>query len=459
MTALAVAAVGLTVTTAASIATQQSSADKAAATTTEHVMRARILATKPGIEVTVVVRELHDDSVVQEQREDATLDSRRNTVSMLVSSEYTDPDFEVRLLTDGLAPGEGLILDRVRWSTRGDGGEDPTQPTLPPTEEPDPTDPPTEDPDPTEPPTEDPDPTVPPTQDPDPEPDPEVGTLSNGCAYSARGIPECGAYLGQTYGSNSDPSGFEDDMGRRLGIRRTFWTGDKVESAVRTARTDLAEGRLPWISFKLPHSWAEMASGEGDAWARDLAQRLDELDGPVWVAFHHEPETDGPMDDWTRMQERLGPIMRNNADNVAFTVIVTGWHQFYGEDQYSLQNIWPSGVKVDVAGFDIYNRLGQDGNTKATDLDGSYFSKIEPWAKQQGLVWGLAETGFSDKAAEVDPDWIRRTYKELEDRGGVAFAYFNTTLNSAAPWDLGTEVKLDAWREAQVGTPLLPQGG
>ena len=91
MTALAVAAVGLTVTTAASIATQNSSApDKAAATTTEHVMRARILATKPGIEVTVVVRELHDDSVVQEHSEDATLDSRRNTVSMLVRSEYDE---------------------------------------------------------------------------------------------------------------------------------------------------------------------------------------------------------------------------------------------------------------------------------------------------------------------------------------------------------------------------------
>ena len=41
----------------------------------------------------------------------------------------------------------------------------------------------------------------------------------------------------------------------------------------------------------------------------------------------------------------------------------------------------------------------------------------------------------------------------------MAFAYFNTTLNSAAPWDLGTEAKLDGWREAQVGTPLLPQGG
>ena len=456
MTALAVAAVGLTVTTAASIATQNSSApDQAAATTTEHVMRARILSTEPGIQVTVVVREFHDGTLIQERSKDATLGSGRSTtVSMLVRSEYERPDFQVRLLTDGLAPGEGLMLDRVRWSTRptDDGGD----PTVPPTEEPDPTEPPTEDPDPTQPPTRPRPHATHGGADPAPE---QPGTLSNGCAYSARGIPACGAYLGQTYGSNSDPSNFEDQMGRRLGVRRTFFTGDKVDSAVSTARTDLAAGRLPWLSFKLPHSWSEMASGAGDAWARDLAQRLGELDGPVWVAFHHEPEGDGAIGDWTRMQERLGPIMRNNAGNVAFTVIVTGWHQFYGDDQYSLSNIWPSGVKVDVAGFDIYNRLGQDGNTKATDLDGSYFSKIEPWAKQQGLVWGLAETGFTDMAAEVDPDWIRRTHKELEDRGGVAFAYFNTTLNSAAPWDLGTEAKLDAWREAQVGTPLLPQGG
>ena len=33
------------------------------------------------------------------------------------------------------------------------------------------------------------------------------------------------------------------------------------------AKTDLAERRLPWISFKLPYSWADMATGKGDAWA------------------------------------------------------------------------------------------------------------------------------------------------------------------------------------------------
>ena len=123
--------------------------------------------------------------------------------------------------------------------------------------------------------------------------------------------------------------------------------------------------------------------------------------------------------------------------------------------------MWPQGIKVDVAGFDIYNQMGvvKDGkrNTKGTDLQASYFSKIEPWAKKEGLVWGLGETGITDEAIKTDPDWIERTYKQLDAAGGVAFAYFNTTLNSIAPWTLGTPEKIQGWREAQVGSPLLPK--
>jgi hypothetical protein len=161
------------------------------------------------------------------------------------------------------------------------------------------------------------------------------------------------------------------------------------------------------------------------------------------------------------MQERLGPIVRNGGDNVAFTVIVTGYHQFYGEEQFHLDNMWPRGIRVDVAGFDIYNQLGvvKDGkeNTTGTDLKAWYFAKIAPWARRHDVAWGLAETGITHKAARVDPHWIRRTHQQLENAGGVAFAYFNTTLNSIAPWDLSTSVKRAGWREAQTGGPLLPR--
>jgi hypothetical protein len=441
------------VTTASSIATQDHST-KAAAVAYDHVMRARILTTKSGTDVTVVVREMRNGRVIQERREDATLVAGEpNKLSMLVRSAYARPDFQVRLMNDGLAPGEGLALERVRWTSRGtgdDGGDGGGDPENPPT--PDPENPPT--PDPENPPT--PDPEDPPTD----EPDGQSGTLSNGCSYSARGIPACGAYLGQTYGANADPTEFESDMGRRLGVHRTFYRADQVSSAVKMAEKDLAEGRLPWVSFKLPYGWGEMAAGQGDNWARDLAQKMGRLDGPVWLAFHHEPEYDGVISQWTRMQERLGPIVRSQ-DNLAFTVIVTGYHQFYGEDQFALSQMWPKGMKVDVAGFDIYNQMGvvKDGkeNTKGTNLQEAYFSKIQPWAEKEGLVWGLGETGITHDAIKTDPDWIERTYKQLDAAGGVAFAYFNTTLNSIAPWTLDTPEKLAGWRDAQVGSPLLPK--
>jgi hypothetical protein len=116
---------------------------------------------------------------------------------------------------------------------------------------------------------------------------------------------------------------------------------------------------------------------------------------------------------------------------------------------------------VDVAGFDIYNQLGvvKDGetNTKGTDLALDYFAKIAPWARRQGVAWGLSETGFTHAAARVDPHWIRRTHRQLVNAGGVAFTYFNTTLNSIAPWDLSTPVKRAGWREAQSAAPLLPR--
>ena len=119
-------------------------------------------------------------------------------------------------------------------------------------------------------------------------------------------------------------------MGQQLGVRRTYYGATQVDKAVSVSKADLAMDRLPWISFKLPYSWAEMAAGKGDAWATDLAAKLNKLDGPVWLAFHHEPEGDGDIKQWTAMQAHLAPIVRAAAPNVAYTIVVTGYHQFYG---------------------------------------------------------------------------------------------------------------------------------
>jgi hypothetical protein len=275
------------------------------------------------------------------------------------------------------------------------------------------------------------------------------------CTFSRRGIPSpgCPPLVGATYESNTDPSRWESELGRRLGVRRTYWAPDEVRDAVRTAREDVRARRIPWISFKLPYDWPDMASGSGDAWARDLAKRLSKLHGPVWVAFHHEPEGDGDVADWKAMQERLAPIVRAAAPNVAYSVILTGLHQVNGDPRYGFESIWPD-TKIDIAGFDPYNWYGTETSkgtqdTNEVDMKEVYFDPISRWAQSKGVAWAVAETGYTDAAQAEDPTWLSRTYAELEADHGIALTYFNTSLNSERSWTwvLGSSDKQAAFAD------------
>ncbi len=277
----------------------------------------------------------------------------------------------------------------------------------------------------------------------------ERRALTNGCTASPRGIPGCGAYVGGAYRANGAVKPWERTLGRKIGVRRTYWSPTQVESAVRFAKVDARRKRLAWLSFKAPYSWDDMAAGRGDAWARNLAGRLATVPGPVWVAVHHEPENDGgDIQDWKRMQERLAPIMRKIAPNLGYTVILMGYHQLYGSSRYSLAATWPN-TKIDVAGFDIYEEFGmvKDGSlrTEWKQFGRRYFRPLSAWARRKGVAWGLAETGYNHIAAKARPDWPRRTYRKLKKYGGVAFSYFNTDLNSTTSWPLSTRPKVEAF--------------
>jgi hypothetical protein len=267
-----------------------------------------------------------------------------------------------------------------------------------------------------------------------------IRVLTNGCRYDKRGIPLCGTLLGAAYGANTNPIFWEKSMRHRLGVHRTYYSAYGVNDAVRAARIDLLRQRIPWISFKVPYSWAEMAEGRGDVWAGRLAHRLSRLDGPVWVAFHHEPEGEGNIADWTAMQERLAPIVRSAARNVAFSVILTGWNQLYGPRRYSLTSLWPENTKIDMVGFDVYNKYGVETagrlETQRTRFKRTYFGRFERFAAKHDTAWGLAETGHTDRSARAEPRFMQHLYNSVRRHGGVAVTYFNTTLNSVAPWRL-----------------------
>ena len=228
------------------------------------------------------------------------------------------------------------------------------------------------------------------------------------------------------------------------------------------AADDIAHHRIPWISFKLPYSWADMAAGKGDAWTRDLATRLSKLNGPVWLALHHEPEGDGTMADWTAMQEHLAPIVRATAPNVAYSVILMGWGQISGDARYALDTIMPN-VKIDIVGLDPYNWYGtvkSNGtvDSKVVNMKTTYFDVFAKWAQARGISWAVAETGYTDSAAAADPTWIDRTYAGLKADHGIAMTYFNTQLSSESSswtWRLGSAAKRAAFANVLAGTPSI----
>jgi PKD repeat protein len=289
--------------------------------------------------------------------------------------------------------------------------------------------------------------------------------LTDGSVVNARGImtgTTHGVLVGGSYGSNSDPVDWEASAGRNLGVNRRFYTSSQVSSAVTAAQDALAHNRVPWISFKLPYTWEDMAAGKGDAWTLDLVKRLDALDGPVYLAFHHEPEGDGNITAWKQMQERLGPIVRSNSDNVAFTVVLTGWNQLYGDAQYRLDSMMPN-TKVDLVGFDVYEKYGTNNSsgtmiTKWTDFENDYFKPLSAWAAAHDMAWGLAETAYDDDAYAVKPDWISQNIALAEKYGAQAWAYFNTGLNnnaSGSAWALETAGEQAAFKTGITGTASL----
>lgn len=238
--------------------------------------------------------------------------------------------------------------------------------------------------------------------------------------------------VGGTTGSNGDPTPLETKAGAIYGNRRTFWSSSAkhTASSIATAKADLAQGRVPLLSYKVG-DWAAVVAGGHDTWATKLAADLAALGGTIRVAIHHEPEGDGDIATWTRMQERLAPIFA--AAGIEFWICLTGWHELYGEAKYNFDALWPNTPHVTGFAVDVYQSDAKT-NGAITDLDAAYWAKLEAEAKKRGVKWSIWETGVSDATFAADPEWFTRNIAAAASRGAVDFGYFNTTLNSANTW-------------------------
>lgn len=261
--------------------------------------------------------------------------------------------------------------------------------------------------------------------------------------------------VGSSLGGNADPSAYEAAWGAKLESRRTYFAPDEQTKAANMIKSNItADRKCSSISFKLPYSWADMASGSGDTWARNLLATLQAANTGghrVRIAFHHEPEddttTDAGRDDWKAMQARLAPIF--DVPNFQFICILMGYHSFSfagasADDvaRWNLDACIPKIAAVKGVGFDVYQKKDVSGQTKWGDMS-KYYTAIGTWAKANNKAWGISETGIAATAFSSwsssglswmkTGDYFKDVVALMKANGGTWFEYFNSDLNSPDP--------------------------
>ena len=108
--------------------------------------------------------------------------------------------------------------------------------------------------------------------------------------------------------------------------RRLFGQLGSPSGLLRTAKAEVAAGRLPVMSFKISNNdWAGVAAGRYDSQLRTLATGLNGLGGQVFATLHHEPEKDGTAANWSKMLAHALPILKGGHTNVLVGPIGNGW--------------------------------------------------------------------------------------------------------------------------------------
>jgi hypothetical protein len=258
-------------------------------------------------------------------------------------------------------------------------------------------------------------------------------------------------YWGSSYEGGVDPNArHEVPTGKPLPLRRKFFGwGDRATSMPDTAKSDLAKGRLPWVSIK-PPSWADMAAGKYDGQIDEMLIALDNVGGPnkpVWFTVHHEPEggggsINGGPDDlsgatgWRNMQKRIRT--RINAlkaqgkpmDNIAFAPILMGY-TFDTSSKRNPEDWWVDGI-WDFYGIDVYcyESCSSRGRTIVTTPP---LAASVAFVKSKNIPIGIGEWGETNTAtvwAQAMRQFWEYGFKNKVDL--VGYSAFDSGLNPPA---------------------------
>lgn len=287
-------------------------------------------------------------------------------------------------------------------------------------------------------------------------------------------------------GGTSDMGALDTQLGTRMmGTRYYADASNYNSSGLQKIRDAWSKGQTPYLSVKPPPrsgsgdpatGWAGVGNGSQDTWINNMLttyQSAAVAAGPdkvLWLCVHHEPDDDilkgtATYADFIAMQNRLHDKSKA-FDRIRFGIVLMGYHEWGIGADIPISTIIPNSLaaKMDFFGVDVYENFdkpqsnGQPGTTW-TPFSTLYFPRIKAWldSVNPGCPWGQFETGVTARAFSLKPTWFAEQDRELKKNGGSIFLYFNSTLNSVAPWPMNdpNSPRLEAFRQMLVANKAI----
>jgi hypothetical protein len=237
-------------------------------------------------------------------------------------------------------------------------------------------------------------------------------------------------------------------------------TGEELSShAYGTFDRGVPQGRM--ITVKAPGvPWATVANAQpGSALYDNIVRWADTIrsrPGPVFVAFHHEPEAAGSKNYGTQAEyiaayRRVVDIFRSRGvTNVDWTWQMTAWSfKVNSADRRSAPKWYPGDSYVDVVGADGYNWYTcQAGNGRWTEFR-TFADPVLSFARSHGKLAAFPEFG-----SQADPrraQWLSNARQYLvANRDIIAAAYYFNRMDpsghQSCRWPLSTNEEISVYR-------------
>ncbi len=92
----------------------------------------------------------------------------------------------------------------------------------------------------------------------------------------------------------------------------------------------VAQGRIPFLNWKMPAPWSSVTNGSQDAWIAQRADAFKSFGSPVYLTLHHEPENDmaqyGSQSDFVAAFRHIVDIFRaRGVTNVGWVWTMMAW--------------------------------------------------------------------------------------------------------------------------------------